>query len=155
MQTPKCSGLGETHLLTTAQQGCFDNNLLTNSSREVADLTVGGVEGGRIIAKYDAPDGVASDQTERGGATSVESVAGVAVPGAERQHEAGRRRIDVVDLENGRCLPDNDDGCDEDFSCELFRRKMFRSRGCWEWVERKTDRYFWCYRCACSIRADE
>ena len=59
-------------------------------------------------------------------------------------------------MENGRCVPDGDGGgCTDGCSCELFRRKMFRSDGCWEHVERKQERFFWCYRCACARPAGE
>ena len=53
----------------------------------------------------------------------------------------------------GRCVSDGGtcpDGC----SCELFRRKVFGSEGRWERVAERTDRYTWCYRCACARRAE-
>lgn len=49
----------------------------------------------------------------------------------------------------GRCVSEGGD-CPGGCSCELFRRKVWRSEGCWERVPERQERFTWCYRCACA-----
>lgn len=49
----------------------------------------------------------------------------------------------------GRCVSDGG-ACPDGCSCELFRRKVWRSGGCWERVPERQERFTWCYRCACA-----
>ncbi len=53
----------------------------------------------------------------------------------------------------GRCVSEGGD-CPDGCSCELFRRKVWRSDGCWERVPQRQERFTWCYRCACARPLD-
>lgn len=54
-------------------------------------------------------------------------------------------------LRQGLAVPARAGGCAGDgCSCELFRRKMFGSDGCWEHVASRQERLSYCYRAACA-----